>query len=599
MKRKELDTIIRKIQNRCYLEEPTRITYHKLKDSEEIAFKVFFDSLCIPENLRIDSEKIQNNFSVANCYEFSDDFRILCLNQDEGYVEFVPDCQKFHIVDTYKKSKELDQIKKESSNFVYLAGKHLNEAFAKSKKYILLESENEEIVGDPTVEELKKAKEVGENDNKELEEKDIFVISSYCSLFKGTLDIFQKALEMVGSLKDANRNALVLLAIPKLNGRYYKSTVDENLSVFNQAVQKALGHDSFAALAVEGNRYFSDLLNKLDVKNVYYLTKSAKQTIQECNFTKILNASEQPVDNILDDSEATETFSQLVKIVDSHIANISERIEKFDKKLTLKKAVWENVNQAYQKIKDRQDVKNTTSIYSDLFGNGAFEECKKIAEERQKFLQGDLKNAQNIAGSEELEKMKQRQEDYEAQIQNLETLVLQAVIRKSLENTNSDFSFFGMQGKNQTKLTYSASSIEGDDKPGKEKETKDNDTLKIDIVDIYKDFIFNTEKAKKEGEVPFSESFLKMSELIRKDATFGDSLPSNDSSSENEDSNEDKESEEEQDKDSENTETEENSEEKASEAETKGSEEQSAEVKTESVHRLTETERLMKIFAIG
>ena len=100
MTKADLKIILLKIQNRCGLEEPTKITYY-WNDKQQVVFKAFFESLYLPEALRVDEDNIQNSFTVQNVYEFEDEFEIIGLNQDEGYVEFIPDNQKFKIVNSY------------------------------------------------------------------------------------------------------------------------------------------------------------------------------------------------------------------------------------------------------------------------------------------------------------------------------------------------------------------------------------------------------------------------------------------------------------------------------------------------------------------
>lgn len=130
-----------KIQNECALEEPSKITYF-WNENGKVVFKFYFDSLYLPDDLNLSdekrSERIKNLFTNQNVYEFQDDFNIIELNTEEGWIKVIPTDQNFKVVDSYKdlKKKKEDDEKEES---VVLAGKRLNENVALAEGMILRE----------------------------------------------------------------------------------------------------------------------------------------------------------------------------------------------------------------------------------------------------------------------------------------------------------------------------------------------------------------------------------------------------------------------------------------------------------------------------
>jgi len=141
MTKTELKEIMLKIQNECALEEPSKITYF-WNENNKVVFKFYFDSLYLPDDLNLSdekkSERIKNLFTNQNVYEFQDDFNIIELNTEEGWIKVIPTDQNFKVVDSYKdlKKKKEDDEKEES---VVLAGKRLNENVALAEGMILRE----------------------------------------------------------------------------------------------------------------------------------------------------------------------------------------------------------------------------------------------------------------------------------------------------------------------------------------------------------------------------------------------------------------------------------------------------------------------------
>lgn len=143
MTKTELKEIMLKIQNECALEEPSKITYF-WNENGKVVFKFYFDSLYLPDDLNLSdekkSERIKNLFTNQNVYEFQDDFNIIELNTEEGWIKVIPTDQNFKVVDSYKdlKKKKEDDEKEES---VVLAGKRLNENVALAEGMILREGD--------------------------------------------------------------------------------------------------------------------------------------------------------------------------------------------------------------------------------------------------------------------------------------------------------------------------------------------------------------------------------------------------------------------------------------------------------------------------
>lgn len=149
MTKGDLRTLVRKIQNECGLEAPSKITYFwDRSEGEEpgtLVFKIFFDSLDVPRDLLVDEENINNMFTVKPVYEYEDDFTIRRFDTDHGYLEVVPEDQNFKIINSYKDAYQDDdqvQIEKREESLIRLAGKRISESFAKSKGYILAEADN-------------------------------------------------------------------------------------------------------------------------------------------------------------------------------------------------------------------------------------------------------------------------------------------------------------------------------------------------------------------------------------------------------------------------------------------------------------------------
>lgn len=147
MTKNELNTLVRKIQNECGLESPTKITYY-WNEERKLVFKLFFESLAVPEDLKIDEENIQNMFTVNDTYLYEDDFLIKDYNTTHGFIEVIPNDQNFKIVNSYKELATEKETNTQEESIVRLAGKRLNEKVAREYGFILQESETPESEGE-------------------------------------------------------------------------------------------------------------------------------------------------------------------------------------------------------------------------------------------------------------------------------------------------------------------------------------------------------------------------------------------------------------------------------------------------------------------
>lgn len=211
MTKGELAVIVKKVQAECGLEDPTKITYYRDEEGR-VVFKLWFDSLILPETLAGKKDEFEWQVNVNNTfinnepYLYDDDFTILEYNEEKGWVKVLPDQQDFEIVESYNKlidSKDEDSVR--------LQGKKLNEKVAKAYSLTLYEAEDEAasdintLTNDPnfTQREVENKKE--EETNK-VEEKvpTIFFAFSLCcpglvvEEYKAFAKLIQEANEKAG-----------------------------------------------------------------------------------------------------------------------------------------------------------------------------------------------------------------------------------------------------------------------------------------------------------------------------------------------------------------------------------------------------------------
>jgi len=330
MTKGELKTIILKIQNRCGLEEPTRITYY-WDEKNRIVFKAFFESLYLPESLRVDSEFIKNTFITQNVYEYTDDFEILELNQDEGFVKFVTDNQDFKIADSYTDvPKDTGDEKTEQ---VVLAGSRLNETFARRKKFILFEStpskEEEEaealIQNSDIPNDLKKARDAGKGAGKNKKEK--VAIDGMCILVQnvgvpgfgqdlksavgplfeqirdpgGTADLARQATQDEAKNAKNNKDTLEVLKNAKLKMVFatdydtydkYPLTTDQCIRILTNTIVGQLG-ETYAYSLTPKNTQTRELFDSLEAEKsennvVMFLNQSSVEAAEKCNLANVI-----------------------------------------------------------------------------------------------------------------------------------------------------------------------------------------------------------------------------------------------------------------------------------------------------------------------
>lgn len=501
MKRKDLDTIIRKIQNRCYLENPTRITYF-FDDDENVVFKIFFDSLCIPEKLRLYTDNVQNMFSVTNGYEYEDDFKILELNQDMGYIKVLPDCQKFDIVGSYKEAADKKDDKKEEN--VLLADKKLNESFAKANKFILFEDELIDTESSNTATE--------EIEAEQLVPKEAFVISVACALAKDSVEIFKQAIAKVKDYPGVeNEKKAVFLTIPKINGHLYNCAIQESLRLFTEAVQEVAG-DTYSYLAVEGNTKCQEFLEKTDIQKIHYLTESAQQAIKDNNVIKLADKGKIVEEEAIPDAKTLETFKSIIEIVTPHVNSAKKRIESLRKA----KDVSKDRIKFYEKHKDEQAVKNAVAVYKDLFGEGSYNQAKDIAKKREAVAKSACTGIKNPSMDGLPSNQKLQASLHIASIEFKQAAASLAISqfadRKSVDYTATNGS--GMFAGVKSTGGVTAASKTGDKKASTEKY---KEIAQNTYLDLLVDFV-----AKDEMPMGFSKACKKVMELLNSSAGFGE-----------------------------------------------------------------------------
>lgn len=411
MKKSDLETIIKKIQNRCYLESPTKVTYYWNED-HKIVFKIFFESLYLPKELRIDKDDIQNTFVTQNVYEYEDDFTILELNQNEGYIKVLPDDQNFKIVHNYREANKEETVNE--SKRVHLATKNLKEAFAESKGYILQEVEKNSTKISVENSPIEDAKEKEEKAKKV--EADVYVISVAFDLCKEALDkgsgILDKAIQAAidNIAKNSNTNkAKLLFAVPNILSGDLKGTKLVAVYNFTKKIKENTGGDTYAYLAEKENQTLSSLLADLDIKNTYFLTTSAETAIKQVNYPNLLKTIKETDTDIIEDTtvnvlkQAQEAALKCINLYKKDLNKKGGVHKDFSKKNSVfnGKENWDKRRKYYNDHLTGK-VNAAITFCMDLYGNNASDADKAAAEERKNKLQNSLDNAENIGNTEEV-----------------------------------------------------------------------------------------------------------------------------------------------------------------------------------------------------
>lgn len=419
MKKSDLETIIKKIQNRCYLEKPTKVTYY-WNDDHQVVFKIFFESLYLPKELRVNEDNIQNNFLTQNVYEYKDDFTILELNQDEGYIKVLPDDQNFKIVHNYREANKNESV--EESKKIHLSTKNIKETFATFKGYLLQEDTPEEE------QKKEKEKEVNtENDNitqavkKEQDIKkidaDIYVISTAFGLCTealssgGLLDTsINKAITLIDQ-NNVGRKAKLLFTIPKVISEDLKGTEFNSILNFNNSLKKITQGNTYAYLAEKDNTNVIDLLKNLNIKNTYFVTSSAEEAIKQANLPDLLKTAQSKDFDVVDDTTVEKLKSAreaALKAIDLYRKDVKKTggVHKdFSKnKLFTGKKTWEKRRKFLDNKLNSTEGKRVNAAITfcmDLYGNNASDADREVAKERNKILNNAIKGVKNIGNSEE------------------------------------------------------------------------------------------------------------------------------------------------------------------------------------------------------
>lgn len=406
MKKSDLEIIIKKIQNRCYLESPTRITYYWDKE-HRVVFKMFFESLYLPKDLRINNDNIQNTFITQNIYEYEDDFTILELNQDEGYIKVLPDDQNFKIIKNYKDANKDETI--EESKTIHLTTKRLKENFALSRGYILYEADNEKIENPETIQ-IKKVK-----DKKEAQIKtdaNIYVVAIAFNLCKQALEkdgVLDKTLVNIGNIikNDTSKNVSKLVfTIPKVLKEDLSATNLHSLRNFSEKLTEQF-NDTYAYFGGNGNIQLSNMLSSLNVKHTYLLTSTAEEAIKEANLPSLLNTvakaeNFEVIDDITKDVllQAKDLAEKLINTY-SKVVNKKGGVHKDFSQTKSGKKLWDK-KRAFLKEKLKDSTVNAAlSFCMDLYTPTKNSKDIEAAQERKSILDNLLKDVKNVGNSGE------------------------------------------------------------------------------------------------------------------------------------------------------------------------------------------------------
>lgn len=384
MTKSDLITIIDKIRNRCALEAPTKVTYY-WNDEGKVVFKIFFDSLYLPEPLRVDEDNIQNNFYVQDVYEYEDDFKILSLNQDEGYVEVLPDNQHFKIVRNYRDANT--EEKKEENILVHLASKRLSETFAKSKGY-LIEGETPKEKEINTVDGSQAPDEQPEKKAKPKKDVEVSVIGVALPTSTKGRDVLTAALTKI---PESTLDMKVVYVMPKPEGiePSFEETDKDSATFF----EKNLKGKQLAYLGYKGNVATTNALEDFNVKKVYFLTDTAEKGIQQANYPSLLNKDIRgKVTDIVKD-ESFENFSKILE-------QAKEIVNKFSKEIKKKGTVSSKEDNFNERVKIYEEIAKSNTQFNlaihfceDVYGSHAMdadvEYYKQTKEAIKKSLQAD------------------------------------------------------------------------------------------------------------------------------------------------------------------------------------------------------------------
>ena len=334
MTKADLKIILLKIQNRCGLEEPTKITYY-WNDKQQVVFKAFFESLYLPEALRVDEDNIQNSFTVQNVYEFEDEFEIIGLNQDEGYVEFIPDNQKFKVVSSYKDANKKENSKEES--LIHLVqGNKINETFARSKGYILQESE-EDLKNGLDGANTKDAEEAGKDPKEKKTDVVAYTvaINNPLSSKEGASKIWDTVKSIAASkLKSSGSDlpAKVFVGITPIESREFLGFTALAVQALSYQIGEALGKPTTAvySLVSGGNKEANQVLTQSKIAASYSINNditAAKNLINYANAPQLGNLKKLP--DGMEGVDDTTDLKSAIDVCTPMLDNLGEVIAKY------------------------------------------------------------------------------------------------------------------------------------------------------------------------------------------------------------------------------------------------------------------------------
>lgn len=383
MTKTELKEIMLKIQNECALEEPSKITYF-WNENNKVVFKFYFDSLYLPDDLNLSgekrSERIKNLFTNQNVYEFQDDFNIIELNTEEGWIKVIPTDQNFKVVDSYKdlKKKKEDDEKEES---VTLAGKRLNESVALAEGMILREIDHLEGVKPDTSgsgEEQEKQERSGitnkTNKDKDSTKKQTTVLKGKVIFICTVGNPFGKSIEVLSKAFEENKAQSeydTLIVIPTYGKEFgiakggdfgFKESVREALrkKVFDQN----WGLNIFSLEHKESREILKQSSENDGNDVLFFCAKSQKQEIQSIlsNDYKINLRNFSDTEKVHDD--LSEKLKELPPVLSNsygmHSENATEIVEAFMADVEKIKEAAEKDSKNPKKNNDNKNKPNET-----------------------------------------------------------------------------------------------------------------------------------------------------------------------------------------------------------------------------------------------
>lgn len=376
MNKGELNTIVKKIQNECGLEEPTKITYY-IDDNSQVIFKLWFDSLILPKSLRTDKSdlplsNIKNTFVNEKSYLYEDDFKILDFDEEKGWIKILTNDQDFNIVENYK------QLSRNSLKET-LAGKRLNKSVSNSYKLPLFEAEEVETESDET-----DSKEVEENNKSSMEPKKVLFIA-FTGYILGNKELTDSLANILKNITpNVNGNTLTLPKDTSLK-LIRCWACDPEFKELNEVIFSKMFEDYKIGDApnIESTNLTNEIFNNCDKENSFLVCVSDKTK-------EILEKSKPELLKLLDNKNPLDTDSQ------SKINDTLSQLKSF-----------ENVSlEKYNGILSDESISSVLQQFEDLSSNeGIWQELSKDdvkdSEERNKESKDENNSEENSESTEE------------------------------------------------------------------------------------------------------------------------------------------------------------------------------------------------------